>query len=354
MKVAVAGAGKIGHTVAEMLAESGDFDVTLLDHNRVALAARPLGGARTAVVDVADKSALYGLLSDAEVVISALPHFLEATVAEAAVAAHVHYFNLTEDMPTAKRIQTLAAGADRLFVPQCGLAPGFVAIVASHLVQQFDEVHEVRLRVGALPQYPDNALKYNLTWSVDGLINEYCNPCEAIHDGAIVHTPPLEGLEDFLLDGVRYEAFSTSGGVGTLCESLLGRVRTLNYKTIRYPGHRDRIWMLARDLRLCQRREVFKDVIEHAVPVTRQDVVLIFVTVTGLRDGLLSQESFVRRIYGDGTPHGRSAIQKTTASGVCALVDLLREGNLPSRGFLRQEEVALADVLENRFGQVYA
>lgn len=112
--------------------------------------------------------------------------------------------------------------------------------------------------------------------------------------------------------------------------------------------------MLARDLRLCQRREVFKDVIEHAVPVTRQDVVLIFVTVTGLRDGLLSQESFVRRIYGDGTPHGRSAIQKTTASGVCALVDLLREGDLPSRGFLRQEEVALADVLENRFGQVYA
>lgn len=354
MKVVVAGAGKIGYAVAEMLAEAGDFAVTLVDHNAIALGARPLGGAQTTVIDVADRNALSGVLSGADTVVSALPHFLEAAVAEAALAARVHYFNLTEDMATAKRIQSLAAGADRLFMPQCGLAPGFVAIVANHLVQQFDEPQEVRLRVGALPQYPDNALKYNLTWSVDGLINEYCNPCEAIHDGAVVHTPPLEGLEDFLLDGVRYEAFSTSGGVGTLCESLVGRVRTLNYKTIRYPGHRDRIWMLARDLRLCQRREVFKDVIEHAIPVTRQDVVLIFVTVTGLRDALLSQESFVRRIYGDGTPQGRSAIQKTTASGVCVLVDLLREGRLPSRGFLRQEDVSLADVLGNRFARIYA
>ena len=95
----------------------------------------------------------------------------------------------------------------------------------------FDELDEVRLRVGALPQFPTNEMKYNLTWSTDGLINEYGNPCEAIHDGRLHRVLPLEGLEHFSLDGVDYEAFNTSGGVGTLCETLAGKVRTLNYKT---------------------------------------------------------------------------------------------------------------------------
>jgi saccharopine dehydrogenase-like NADP-dependent oxidoreductase len=306
-----------------------------------------------AQLDVTDPFALLTMLDGHDIAISALPYFLNVGVAEACAKAGVHYFDLTEDVATARRIRALAEGAGTVFVPQCGLAPGFVDIVAMDLVHRFDEPHDVRLRVGALPQYPDNALKYNLTWSVDGLINEYCNPCEAIHEGRMMEVPPLEGLEDFVLDGVRYEAFSTSGGVASLCETLAGRVRNLNYKTVRYPGHRSRIVMLARDLRLCERRDIFKDVIEHAVPVTRQDVVLIFVTVTGLRDGLLSQESWVRKVYGDSGPTGRSAIQKTTAAAACVMVDLLRQGRLPDAGFIKQEEVPLGHFLSNRFAQVY-
>ena len=114
----------------------------------------------------------------------------------------------------------------------------------------------IGIRVGALPLFPDNALKYNLTWSIDGLINEYCNPCDAIHDGRRRELLPLEGLEHFSLDGVDYEAFSTSGGAGTLCETLEGRVRNLNYKTVRYPGHRDMVQMLANDLKLCEHRDL--------------------------------------------------------------------------------------------------
>ncbi|MBY0430464.1 MAG: saccharopine dehydrogenase family protein, partial [Rhodospirillales bacterium] len=219
---------------------------------------------------------------------------------------------------------------------------------------RFDEPHDVRLRVGALPQYPANALKYNLTWSIDGLINEYCNPCEAIVEGRFMEVLPLEGLEEFSLDGVHYEAFSTSGGIGTLCETLMGTVRNLNYKTVRYPGHRDAIHLLANDLRLCSRRDIFRDVIEHAVPITRQDVVLIFITVTGLRRGLLTQESYAKKIYGDQAEDGCSAIQKTTAAGLCAMVDLHRAGKLPATGFVRQEDVDLADILANRFGKIYA
>ena len=103
------------------------------------------------------------------------------------------------------------------------------------------------MRVGALPEFPSNALNYNLTWSTDGLINEYCNPCQAIHDGRLIDALPLDGLESFSLDGVHYEAFNTSGGLGTLCETLLGQVRELNYRTIRYRGHRELMaFLLAR------------------------------------------------------------------------------------------------------------
>src|SRR5205085_10659591 len=145
----------------------------------------------------------------------------------------------------------------------------------------------VNMRVAALPVLPTNALKYNLTWSTDGLINEYCNPCEAIRDGERIETPALEEIEHFSLDGTEYEAFNTSGGLGTLCDTLEGKVENLNYKTVRYPGHRDIVKMLVRDLQLGQadRRHILKEVLEASIPITKQDVVLVFVSVCGMRDG---------------------------------------------------------------------
>jgi saccharopine dehydrogenase-like NADP-dependent oxidoreductase len=153
---------------------------------------------------------------------------------------------------------------------------------------------------------------------------------------------------------VTYEAFNTSGGLGTLCETLEGKVDNLNYKTIRYPGHCELIKFLCKDLRLCKRRKLFQDVLEHAVPVTKQDVVLIFVTVSGDREGQLLQESYTKKVH-HGTV-GRldlAAIQITTAAALCAAVDLQRDGKLPEKGFVKQEDVALVDFLENRFGSQY-
>ena len=181
-------------------------------------------------------------------------------------------------------MRELAAGASTAFIPQCGLAPGFVSIVGFDLAQRFDTLDSVKLRVGALPQYPSNALNYNLTWSTDGVINEYCEPCEAIVNGVRREVPPLEEREEFSLDGVTYEAFNTSGGLGTLCDTLEGKVRNLNYRTIRYPGHAAIMRALLNDLRLRDRRDVLKDILEHAVPTTLQDVVIIFVTVTGRKE----------------------------------------------------------------------
>ena len=152
-----------------------------------------------------------------------------------------------------------------------------------------------------------------------------------------------------------FEAFHTSGGVGTLCDTLLGKVRSLNYKTIRYRGHRELIAFLLNDLRLNDRRALLKDILENAIPVTPQDVVLIFITVSGQKDGRLTQITDARKIY-----HGHcmgepwSAIQLTTASGICAVVDLWASGRLADHGFVRQEQVDLDEFLANRFGKCYA
>ena len=239
-------------------------------------------------------------------------------------------------------------------MPQCGLAPGFISIVANNLINWFERIETVKMRVGALPQFPTGELKYNLTWSTDGLINEYCNPCEAIHAGRRIDLLPLEGLEQFSLDGVRYEAFNTSGGLGTLCDTLEGNVRELNYKTVRYVGHRDQMKLLVDELRLSEHREQFKQILERAVPVTFQDVVVTFCTVTGWRKGLLVQKSDARKIYHQKIGDEMwSAIQITTAAGVCAVLDLHVAGRLPRRGMVRQEQVSFEEFVANRFGQYY-
>ncbi|MCO5123180.1 MAG: saccharopine dehydrogenase family protein [Rhizobacter sp.] len=363
--ILVIGAGKIGAVVAELLAHAqpasgGAYRVTLADRSAEVLAEidalkhRP-ARLSTLRLDVDDPAALRAALEGKFAVLSAAPYHLTLQVARAARDAGVHYLDLTEDVASTRAMREIAAGAATAFIPQCGLAPGFISIVAADLTRRFDSLDSVRLRVGALPTYPSNALNYNLTWSTDGVINEYCEPCEAIVDGQVREVPALEEREEFSLDGVLYEAFNTSGGLGTLCESLAGKVRSLNYRTIRYPGHAAIMKALLNDLRLRDRRDVLKDILEQAVPATLQDVVVIFVTASGWKDGRLQQHTYVRKVYSQPM-HGtlRSAIQVTTASSLCAMLDLLAQGRLPQSGFVRQEQLALDDFLSNRFGRVYA
>jgi saccharopine dehydrogenase-like NADP-dependent oxidoreductase len=354
--VVVLGAGKIGATIAELLAATGDYRVTVVDRAQAQLEAlRGTVPIQTKRCAVEEKSALVELLNGKFAVISAAPYHLTTHIAEAAAAASVHYLDLTEDLASTRRVKDLAAGANVAFIPQCGLAPGFVSIVAKDLATRFDALDSLRLRTGALPQFPSNALNYNLTWSTDGVINEYCEPCEAIVEGERVEVPALEEREEFSLDGVTYEAFNTSGGLGSLCDTLCGKVRTLNYRTIRYPGHAAIMKTLLHDLRLRDRRDVLKDILEYALPTTLQDVVIVFVTASGQRSGRLVQETYATKIYGqtiNGAP--RSAIQLTTASGICAVLDMLAQGALPARGFVRQEDVPLEAFLANRFGRIYA
>jgi len=354
--IVIAGAGKIGSMIAELLGGCGDYAVTVIDRS-----AQQLDRLETAIpvkkiaADISEGDTLKGILKDQFAVLSAAPYHATRLIAEAAKSAGAHYLDLTEDVASTRAVRQLASGARTAFIPQCGLAPGFITIVASDLASHFDELQDVRMRVGALPKFPSNALNYNLTWSTDGVINEYCEPCEAIVNGQLRETQPLEELEEFSLDGVLYEAFNTSGGLGTLCETLAGKVRNLNYRTIRYPGHAAIMKALLNDLRLRDRRALLKDILENAVPVTLQDVVIVFATVSGKRGGELLQETYAHKIY--SAPLGgrvRSAIQITTAGGICAVLDLLATGRLPQSGLIKQEQIALETFLANRFGSCYA
>lgn len=356
-KVLLLGAGKIGRAICKFLGHTNDYQITVTDYSEAALEKlSEAPNTKTQQLDVTDHSALQKIVAKHDVAISALSYMFNPKVAEACLAGGTSYFDLTEDIATTKAVKKIAKSATKgqIFMPQCGLAPGFTGIVGHELSRKLDTIDSVLLRVGALPLYPTNALKYNLTWSTDGLINEYCNPCDAIHQGKNTEVLALEGMEHFSIDGVRYEAFNTSGGLGTLCESLKGKADTLNYKTVRYPGHRDLIKFLVQELKLGERREIMKDIMEHAIPITMQDVVLVFCTVTGMRNGQFCQISDARKIY-HGAIEGEdwSAIQITTAAGMCAAVDLHATGKLPKKGFVKQERIRLPDFLENRFGHHY-
>lgn len=353
--VLLLGSGKIGAIITEMLTSCGDYHLTVADMDQANL--DRLGSHEnlsTLLLDVTDQAALASAMSDKFAAMSACPFDITKHVAKAAADMGVHYFDLTEDVACTKLVKELAKNSKAALMPQCGLAPGFITIAAYELAKHFDELHDVHMRVGALPKYPSNGLKYNLTWSTDGLINEYCNPCEAIVEGKLMQVPPLEELESFSLDGVSYEAFNTSGGLGTLCDTLEGKVRNLNYRTVRYPGHRDIMKVLLHDLRLMDKRPLLKEIFETSLPLTYQDVVLVFISVSGVKNGQLVQESYANKVY-NKTINGKlwSAIQITTASGICTVLDLMAEGKLPQQGFVKQEDVSYDDFINNRFGQYY-
>lgn len=359
-RILVLGAGKIGSLIACLLSESGDYEVHLSDRrvdepDRVRKG-HHLSNVTIAPLDATNRSDVRSYLQTHKLdgIVSALPYFCNPLVAELAREFDLHYFDLTEDVDVTRQVKQVSAGATSAFVPQCGLAPGFISIAANELMQRFDKLDTVKMRVGALPVNPSNALKYSLTWSTDGLINEYGNLCEAIENGELVNVQPLEGYETITVDGLVYEAFNTSGGLGTLAETYAGKLRRLNYKTLRYPGHCEKIHLLMNELKLNEDRALLKRVLEHAIPKTTQDVVVIYVAVSGYRGKDLYEENYVRKIYPkEFAGELWSAIQVTTAGGICAVVDLVLAQPKLFHGFITQETFTLSEFLANRFGRLY-
>ncbi|MSR41826.1 MAG: saccharopine dehydrogenase family protein [Phycisphaerales bacterium] len=355
--VTIIGAGKIGKMTAHFLAHTNEYAVRVVDAHEPSwrAAIEGLPNATGATIDVQNATQLDTVLKGAWAVISCAPFFCNTLIASRAKAGSVHYLDLTEDVAVTKSVMALAKDASTAFIPQCGLAPGYITIAANHLAAPMSEIHELRCRVGALPQFPSNQLKYNMTWSTNGLINEYCNPCEALVDGKITLLPPLENLEAFSIHGTEYEAFNTSGGLGSLAESLAGKARNVNYKTVRYPGHCKLMKFLLHDLGFLDRREELCAIFDRAIPGTYDDVIVTVCVAIGIENGKLVEKTDARRIPArqiDGKHW--TGIQITTAAGVCAALDLLRDGKVAPKGFVRMEDIRYEDFIANRFGRMYA
>ena len=359
--VLVLGAGKIGSLIACLLADSDSYNVHVGERSEAAAGRlndfSHLNNLTFVSIDASDSAAISAYMKQHkfDAVISALPYYCNPLIAHLAKDNGIHYFDLTEDVKVTQQIKDISQGAKSVFVPQCGLAPGFISIVANDLMQKFESLDTVKMRVGALPVNPNNVLKYSLTWSTDGLINEYGNPCQAIEGGDLVTTQALEGYETITVDGLLYEAFNTSGGLGSLADSYNGNINRMNYKTLRYPGHCKKIQLLMNDLRLNEDRDTLKRILENAIPKTTQDVVLIYVSVSGHKNGQLFEENFVQKIYPrEISGILWSAIQITTASGMCGVVDLVLENQNKYQSFVTQESFPLNDFLKNRFGKYYS
>ena len=360
-KVLVLGVGKIGSLITCLLSQSGDYEVHLGNLNIEAANSLvdelKLTHVTATKIDARDSDTLDALFEKEkfDAVISSLPYYCNPLVADKAAKYNVHYFDLTEDVSVTEHVKKVSQDKQNVFMPQCGLAPGFISIAANALIKNFDELETVKMRVGALPVNQNNALKYSLTWSTDGLINEYGNTCYGIENGKLTPLLPLEGYETITLDGVHYEAFNTSGGLGTLAETYAGKVNSMNYKTLRYPGHCKIIKLLMIDLKLNDDRDTLKRVLEDAIPKTLQDVVLIYVAVTGYKKGELFDENYVKKIYPQ-TIGGKlwSSIQITTAAGICGVVDIVLNNLNKYHGFVTQENISLEEFLNNRFGKYYA
>ncbi len=348
-RVAVVGLGNVGRLIADMLVERG-FEVweVDVDESRVA-------GERASVMDVSDPAALAELFAGIDAVVSCLPYYLNAVIATAAHSVGVHYLDLTEDVATSRVVKELARSSNTIFMPGCGLAPGFICVVGGALVVSLETVDLIELRVGALPRSPNNALGYACNWSPAGIVNEYLNDCEQLRGGELVSVPSLDDLETIVIDGTRYEAFTTSGGLGTMCETFAGRVDRLDYKTIRYPGHRQLMRFMLQELGLSRQREAAVRLLADAYPPVRDDLVIVYAAAEGNEGGRSAREEFVR-VYRPRTVAGatRTAIAWTTAAGAVGMVELLAEGSLPDAGFVCQEDVSLDAFLATKAGQMLA
>lgn len=347
--VAVFGLGKVGELVAHLLVRAG-FSVVGFDARE-----RADLGFETRTLDVADGSELRSALKAVDAVVSCLPYHLNISVAEAAFDTGVHYFDLTEDVPTTNRVIELAKDRpDNVFVPQCGLAPGLIGIVGASLAARFSSIRSIELKVGALPQNPTGLLGYAFNWSAEGVVNEYLNDCDVLRSGERRSVPAMTEKERVVIGGIELEAALTSGGLGTMCETYEGRVQRLDYKTMRYPGHFRQMHFLFDELNLRDERELVGRILVDAKPPVNDDVVYLHAAVEGVSEGQPFRRNHVRA-YLPIEIDGRvwRAISWTTAASAVAMVELVAAGTLPATGFVRQEDVRLEDLLATRSGRLF-
>jgi saccharopine dehydrogenase-like NADP-dependent oxidoreductase len=357
-RVLIAGAGGMGRAVGLLLRELGDFEVDLFlgdsDGRRAEAAAawiregspRP-GEVRWFHLPAALSSAAFEqALEASELLLDCLPGKEAPRMALLALKHHLHYANLTEHVRETDEVIAMAAGAERGFVLQTGLAPGFINVLANGLFQRFCREHQattaetMQMRVGALTTTARPPHYYGFTWSSIGVATEYVEPATVIRDGKSATRPSLSDRETLLIHGVLYEEALTSGGAADLPQALAGRLGKLDYKTLRYPGHYAWVQSILDEAPAgVDRAEYLLRRMEQEVPFVDDDLVTTYAAVEGrAADGSLRrlEDARVIRPCRIGS-HTLKAIQATTAAGLAESAHLLLQGEC--KGICQQSKV---------------
>jgi lysine 6-dehydrogenase len=307
MRMLVLGAGQQGSACAYDLLKNTEYDVILADQNVDSLPdfLQPYLGGRltTRTVDANDRAAIREVMQGVTATMSAFPYYFNLGMAVAAVDSGSHFCDLggnTEIVMQQKELHDRAVARGVSVVPDCGLAPGMVNILAEHGIRQLDRPTSVRIKVGGLPQNPQPPLNYQIVYSLEGVIDYYTTLSWIIRDGAPMQVEALSEVEELEFAGVgTLEAFHTAGGLSTMAQRYEGRIDSMEYKTLRYPGHADAI-RVVRELGLLDLepvdvkgtkvvpRDAFISIVEPQLrkdPAESPDLVALRVEVRGERDG---------------------------------------------------------------------
>ena len=357
MKILVLGAGRMGHGAVYDLAynspEVESITVADVDFAKAEAIAENIesGKVSAAFLDVSDYEKSLALIGGHDSAISCVNYWHNISLSKAAIEAKTNFCDLGGNNYIVDEQLALNAEAEKAninIIPDCGLAPGMVSILAMHGAKRFDELQEIRIRVGGLPQNPKPPLDYQLVFSVEGLINEYVETARVIRDGEIKEIESMTELESLSFGNFpALEAFQTSGGTSTLPETFLGKLRELDYKTIRYKGHCEKFKAMI-DLGLCaseeveidsvkvKPRKVFGELLRKNLSADEPDYVLIRLEFVGKKDGEIKRlrhdivDEFDKKT-------NLSAMMRTTAFPASIIAQMSAKGEVKMRGATPQE-----------------
>ncbi len=363
MKYLLLGSGLQGTAIAHDLLRNVDdtTGLTVIDRDRETLAALAAKlddpRLRTVAGDITDAGLVAPLMAEAAAAISAVNYWFNPQLTELAIAGGAHFVDLGGNNDIVRKqlgMDARAREAGVTVIPDCGLAPGLAGLLGYHLATGLDEAHDVRLRVGGLPSDPRPPLDYMLVFSAQGLINEYIEPAEVIRNGDLKTVPSLTEVEDLIFPAPfgRLEAFQTSGGTSTLPQTLAGKVRNLDYKTIRYRGHCEKIRLLV-DLglttseeidvrgRAVAPRDVLAAMLESRLPTEGEDVVLLLCEAVGVAGGRTVRRA-IRIIDRLDRATGLSAMTRMTGFPTAIIAEMLARGDVSRPGAMPQELIVPA------------
>ena len=359
MRMLVLGAGLQGSACAYDLLQNPEVtQVRLADQrfNHLPSFLKPLAGPRLipTPLDVRDREAVLALMRECDAVMSAIPYYLNLQLAECAVEAGVHYCDLggnTEIVFQQKALADKAVAKGVTVIPDCGVAPGMVNILAQHGIKQLDTVDSVRIFVGGLPQNPEPPLNYQIVYSLEGVLDYYTTLSWVLRDGKRVQVTALSELESvsFPAPVGGLEAFHTAGGLSTMAFRYEGKIPTMEYKTLRYPGHAAMMETI-RELGLLDLepvdvkgvkvvpRDVFVSVVGPKLTKLKgKDLLVLRVTVTGTKKGKPATRQF-DLIDRYDEEHGISAMMRTTGYSLSITGQMQVRGQVTPPGVWTPDE----------------